>query len=343
MAENRLPALVTDALDELKGVDVQCIDVRGITAITDWMVVASGTSDRHVKALAPRRRRGARPPRPPARGRRAPRRRPRPVAAGLGDELADQPARDARGEQRLALRDDPYCRAELVRLDVLEQEAARARVERLEHVLVELERREHDHPDRRQTLVRSVAPGAQDARYGGRQREAEDLLRRRGLRSGNAKDPVQGRAQRLPQRLRSAGVLQLIRVLQQHRLHVLGNGRQLRVVNRRLNGYVVVTGFLRIGGDMNEDSLADRIDQVEVVGVTVRKIKGFLELGDPDLVQGQDVQVSQEMGMRPGRLPQAGGELCFLQQGAVLRPGAVQLRRLNLEGIRKPRHLRRPP
>lgn len=52
MTERQLPDLVTDALDELKGVDVQCIDVRGITAITDWMVVASGTSDRHVKALA---------------------------------------------------------------------------------------------------------------------------------------------------------------------------------------------------------------------------------------------------------------------------------------------------
>jgi len=51
------PALrdvVLGALAELKAVDVKALDVRGLTDITDTMVVASGTSDRHVKSIADR-------------------------------------------------------------------------------------------------------------------------------------------------------------------------------------------------------------------------------------------------------------------------------------------------
>ena len=44
--------LVVEALEDVKGVDIRIVDVRGKTAITDIMVIASGTSDRHVKALA---------------------------------------------------------------------------------------------------------------------------------------------------------------------------------------------------------------------------------------------------------------------------------------------------
>lgn len=44
--------LVTSALDELKGFDIKAMDVRSLTPVTDFMVVASGTSDRHVRALA---------------------------------------------------------------------------------------------------------------------------------------------------------------------------------------------------------------------------------------------------------------------------------------------------
>ena len=40
------------ALEELKARDVREIDVRGKTGITDWMVIASGTSTRHVKSIA---------------------------------------------------------------------------------------------------------------------------------------------------------------------------------------------------------------------------------------------------------------------------------------------------
>nr|WP_033410360.1 ribosome silencing factor [Rudaea cellulosilytica] len=43
---------VLDALDDLKAQNVQEIDVRGKTSIADLMIVASGTSTRHVKSLA---------------------------------------------------------------------------------------------------------------------------------------------------------------------------------------------------------------------------------------------------------------------------------------------------
>ncbi len=52
MNTDNLQKLVVEALDDLKAVDVRVIDVRGKTAITDVMVIASGNSDRHVKALA---------------------------------------------------------------------------------------------------------------------------------------------------------------------------------------------------------------------------------------------------------------------------------------------------
>ena len=44
--------LVIDALDDLKALDVVCMDVSDKTEITDFMIVASGTSSRHVKSLA---------------------------------------------------------------------------------------------------------------------------------------------------------------------------------------------------------------------------------------------------------------------------------------------------
>lgn len=47
-----LLALVRDALEDIKGVDIKVIDVSDLTTITDAMVVVSGTSTRHVKALA---------------------------------------------------------------------------------------------------------------------------------------------------------------------------------------------------------------------------------------------------------------------------------------------------
>ena len=39
-------------MDDIKAKDVVVLDVRGKTSITDIMIVASGTSDRHVKSIA---------------------------------------------------------------------------------------------------------------------------------------------------------------------------------------------------------------------------------------------------------------------------------------------------
>lgn len=46
--------IVQAALDDAKAVDVRLLDVRGTTDIADWMVIASGNSDRHVRSIADR-------------------------------------------------------------------------------------------------------------------------------------------------------------------------------------------------------------------------------------------------------------------------------------------------
>ncbi len=43
---------VLAALEELKAKDVREIDVRGKTSIADMLIIASGTSSRHVKSIA---------------------------------------------------------------------------------------------------------------------------------------------------------------------------------------------------------------------------------------------------------------------------------------------------
>jgi ribosome-associated protein len=46
--------LVHAALHDLKAVNVRMLDVRGLTDVTDYMVIASGNSDRHVRSIAER-------------------------------------------------------------------------------------------------------------------------------------------------------------------------------------------------------------------------------------------------------------------------------------------------
>jgi ribosome-associated protein len=46
-----LPAVVA-ALEDMKAVNTKVLDVRGLTDIADTLIVASGTSDRHVRAIA---------------------------------------------------------------------------------------------------------------------------------------------------------------------------------------------------------------------------------------------------------------------------------------------------
>jgi ribosome-associated protein len=47
-----LEKLVLKALEDLKAVNIKVLDVRGLTDVADTMIVASGTSDRHVRAIA---------------------------------------------------------------------------------------------------------------------------------------------------------------------------------------------------------------------------------------------------------------------------------------------------
>ena len=47
-----LKEVVIDALEELKAFDIKVLDVRKLTSVTDLMIIASGRSDRQVKALA---------------------------------------------------------------------------------------------------------------------------------------------------------------------------------------------------------------------------------------------------------------------------------------------------
>jgi ribosome-associated protein len=48
----RLEELVLAALADMKSVNVRVLDVRGLTDVADTMIVASGTSDRHVRAIS---------------------------------------------------------------------------------------------------------------------------------------------------------------------------------------------------------------------------------------------------------------------------------------------------
>jgi ribosome-associated protein len=51
MQSEALVKLAVAALEEIKAQDITTIDVRGKTSITDFMLIASGTSSRHVKSL----------------------------------------------------------------------------------------------------------------------------------------------------------------------------------------------------------------------------------------------------------------------------------------------------
>ncbi len=52
MQTEQLLYLVTATLDEMKGREVTVLDLMGKTSLADYMVIASGTSERHVKSLA---------------------------------------------------------------------------------------------------------------------------------------------------------------------------------------------------------------------------------------------------------------------------------------------------
>jgi ribosome-associated protein len=52
MEADTLKKLIVDALDDLKAVNTVTLDVTGLTDVMDYLVISSGTSNRHVKSLA---------------------------------------------------------------------------------------------------------------------------------------------------------------------------------------------------------------------------------------------------------------------------------------------------
>ncbi|MGI9283912.1 MAG: ribosome silencing factor [Pseudomonadales bacterium] len=52
MQATEIAALAEQALEDLKAQNIQRFDVRALTDIADFLIIASGTSNRQVKALA---------------------------------------------------------------------------------------------------------------------------------------------------------------------------------------------------------------------------------------------------------------------------------------------------
>lgn len=51
MQAEQLLTLVQNELEERKGQQITTLDVRGKTSFTDYMVIVTGTSDRHLQSL----------------------------------------------------------------------------------------------------------------------------------------------------------------------------------------------------------------------------------------------------------------------------------------------------
>lgn len=47
-----LKTLVLEVLEDFKAQDVNAMDVRSMTVMTDYMIVATGNSNRHIRAIA---------------------------------------------------------------------------------------------------------------------------------------------------------------------------------------------------------------------------------------------------------------------------------------------------
>lgn len=52
MNSKNLAEIAVDALGDLKGQTISCMDVSSLTSITNYMVIVTGRSNTHIKALA---------------------------------------------------------------------------------------------------------------------------------------------------------------------------------------------------------------------------------------------------------------------------------------------------
>lgn len=52
LTSEQISAIAVAALEELKAINIQVLDVTSLTSITDIMIIASGRSNRQVRALA---------------------------------------------------------------------------------------------------------------------------------------------------------------------------------------------------------------------------------------------------------------------------------------------------
>jgi len=52
MQSEELQKIIVELLEDMKALEIKVLDVREITDVTDFMIIASGTSDRHVSAAA---------------------------------------------------------------------------------------------------------------------------------------------------------------------------------------------------------------------------------------------------------------------------------------------------
>lgn len=54
MQPKQLQKLILEAVQDAKGQDIRVLDVRRVTDFTDYMIIVSGTSNRHVMSMTDR-------------------------------------------------------------------------------------------------------------------------------------------------------------------------------------------------------------------------------------------------------------------------------------------------